>query len=232
MGEIFIGLGANAERQSLDLGRANRHGLIAGATGTGKTVTLQGMAESFSAAGVPVFVADVKGDLSGIAMAGSPTFKHADKLEARAAELGMDDYAYSDNPAVFWDLYGEQGHPDPHDHIRNGPAAARASARPQRHAGRCFADRLPPCRRSRAAVAQSGGFAGHAGLCRRKREGTVRQIRQCQPRQRGRDPAAIAVAGKSGRRAVLRRTGAGNRRLPRLRRSGARDSSTCWPPTS
>ena len=109
--DIFLGLGADGERQVLALSRANRHGLIAGATGTGKTVTLQGLAESFSAHGVPVFVADVKGDLSGIAMPGSPTFKHADKLEARAAELGMDDYAYSDNPVVFWDLFGEQGHP-------------------------------------------------------------------------------------------------------------------------
>ncbi len=108
---IFLGLGANGERQSLALSRANRHGLIAGATGTGKTVTLQGLAESFSADGVPVFVADVKGDLSGISMPGSPTFKHADKLEGRAQELGMEGYAYSDNPAVFWDLYGEQGHP-------------------------------------------------------------------------------------------------------------------------
>ncbi|MEB3416114.1 helicase HerA-like domain-containing protein [Alteriqipengyuania sp. WL0013] len=111
MGEIFIGLGANGERQVLRMGQANRHGLIAGATGTGKTVTLQGLAESFSAAGVPVFVADVKGDLAGISMPGSPQFKHADKLESRAKELGMDDYAYSDNPAVFWDLYGENGHP-------------------------------------------------------------------------------------------------------------------------
>ena len=111
MGSIFIGLAANGEKQYLDLSRANRHGLVAGATGTGKTVTLQGLAESFSAEGVPVFVADVKGDLSGIAMPGSPTFKHADKLESRAKELGMDDYAYSDNPVVFWDLYGEQGHP-------------------------------------------------------------------------------------------------------------------------
>jgi DNA helicase HerA-like ATPase len=111
MGEIFIGLGANGERQALQLSRANRHGLIAGATGTGKTVTLQGLAESFSAEGVPVFVADVKGDLAGISMAGSPQFKHAASLEARATDLGMADYAYSDNPAVFWDLYGEQGHP-------------------------------------------------------------------------------------------------------------------------
>jgi len=111
MGEIFLGLGANGERQLLQLSRANRHGLIAGATGTGKTVTLQGLAESFSAEGVPVFVADVKGDLAGISMPGSPQFKNAAILEARAKELGMDDYAYSDNPAVFWDLYGEQGHP-------------------------------------------------------------------------------------------------------------------------
>ena len=111
MADIFLGNDLNGNRQALDLSRANRHGLIAGATGTGKTVTLQGMAESFSAAGVPVFVADVKGDLSGIAMPGSPTFKHADKLEGRAKELGMEDYAYSDNPVVFWDLYGKNGHP-------------------------------------------------------------------------------------------------------------------------
>jgi DNA helicase HerA-like ATPase len=108
---LYLGLGGNGERQMLALSRANRHGLIAGATGTGKTVTLQGIAESFSAAGVPVFVADVKGDLSGVAMPGSPTFKHAASLESRAVELGITDYAYSDNPVIFWDLFGEQGHP-------------------------------------------------------------------------------------------------------------------------
>ncbi|WP_278373727.1 helicase HerA-like domain-containing protein [Sphingobium xenophagum] len=112
---IFIGLGApdkdGGVRQLLNLRRANRHGLIAGATGTGKTVTLQGIAESFSALGVPVFLSDVKGDLSGIAMAGSPTAKNADKLVARAGEIGLSDYSYADNPAIFWDLYGEQGHP-------------------------------------------------------------------------------------------------------------------------
>ena len=112
---IFIGLGApdkdGGVAQLLNLRRANRHGLIAGATGTGKTVTLQGIAESFSALGVPVFLSDVKGDLSGIAMAGSPTAKNADKLVARAAEIGVTDYSYADNPAIFWDLYGQQGHP-------------------------------------------------------------------------------------------------------------------------
>lgn len=111
MDNLFLGLGADGSRQELRLDRANRHGLIAGATGTGKTVTLQGLAESFSARGVPVFLADVKGDLSGIAMAGSPAFKHADKLEARAEELGIGPLQYRDNAAVFWDLFGEQGFP-------------------------------------------------------------------------------------------------------------------------
>lgn len=110
-GDIYLGLGGDGSRQALALSRSNRHGLIAGATGTGKTVTLQGIAESFSAAGVPVFVADVKGDLSGIAMPGSSTFKHAASLEARARELGISDYSYADNPVIFWDLFGEQGHP-------------------------------------------------------------------------------------------------------------------------
>ena len=111
MSEIFLGATEAGEKQTLLLSRANRHGLIAGATGTGKTVTLQTMAEQFSAAGVPVFLSDVKGDLSGIAMAGSSAFKHAASLEARAKQLGIEPYEYRDNPAVFWDLYGERGHP-------------------------------------------------------------------------------------------------------------------------
>ena len=111
---IFLGAApgpSGPQPQHHNLRRANRHGLIAGATGTGKTVTLQGIAENFSAAGVPVFMADVKGDLAGIAMAGSSTAKNADKLVARAAEIGLDPFTWGDNPAIFWDLYGEQGHP-------------------------------------------------------------------------------------------------------------------------
>ena len=108
---IFIGKGGNGEAQYLNLKRANRHGLIAGATGTGKTVTLQGMAESFSAAGVPVFVADVKGDLAGLAMAGSPNNKLHEPFTKRAEEIGYEGYSYADNPVVFWDLYGKKGHP-------------------------------------------------------------------------------------------------------------------------
>ncbi len=107
---IFLGLGGG-EKQFLNLARANRHGLIAGATGTGKTVTVQGLCESFSNAGVPVFVADVKGDLSGVAMPGSDSFKHHDKLIERAEEIGLDPYEYRDSPTIFWDLYGAKGHP-------------------------------------------------------------------------------------------------------------------------
>ena len=108
---ILIGAAQDGAPQRLLLARANRHGLIAGATGTGKTVTLQGLAEDFSAAGVPVFVADVKGDLAGLAMPGSPTHPAHDALSRRAAEVGLADFTYRDNPVVFWDLFGKQGHP-------------------------------------------------------------------------------------------------------------------------
>ncbi len=111
MDEIFIGLGSNGERQVLKLSRANRHGLIAGATGTGKTTTLQTIAEQFSEAGVPVFLADVKGDLSGICMAGSDDNPHTDAIKQRAKDIAIDPFTYHDNPAVFWDLYGQKGHP-------------------------------------------------------------------------------------------------------------------------
>ncbi len=109
---IFIGAGeGGAKPQRLDLNRANRHGLIAGATGMGKTVTLQRLVEGFSAAGVPCFVADVKGDLAGLAMAGSPVARTHAAFAARAAEIGDAAWAYHDNPVQFWDLYGEAGHP-------------------------------------------------------------------------------------------------------------------------
>jgi DNA helicase HerA-like ATPase len=109
---IFIGSGAGgAKPQSLELSRTNRHGLIAGATGTGKTVTLQGIVEGLSAAGVPTFVADVKGDLAGIAMAGSPTGKTHDIFAARAQDIGMTGWAYRECPVQLWDLFGAQGHP-------------------------------------------------------------------------------------------------------------------------
>ena len=86
---------------------SNRHGLIAGATGTGKTITLQTLAEAFSARGVPVFMADVKGDLSGLAKAGG----NNPKAVERAKKLALDDYAPTAFPVVFWDVFGESGHP-------------------------------------------------------------------------------------------------------------------------
>jgi uncharacterized protein len=101
---ILIGKGDTP--QFLDLGLANRHGLIAGATGTGKTVSLQVLAEGFSAHGVPVFVADVKGDLSGISQAGAPN----PKLDERVRAVGLTDYQQRGFPTVFWDLFGDQGH--------------------------------------------------------------------------------------------------------------------------
>ncbi len=110
---IFIGGGGTdyAEAQSLLLRYGNRHGLIAGATGTGKTVSLQILAEGFSEAGVPVFLADVKSDLSGLAAAGTHEHKLHGKLVARAETIGFDDFGYDDFPVVFWDLFGERGHP-------------------------------------------------------------------------------------------------------------------------
>ncbi len=86
---------------------ANRHGLITGATGTGKTVTLQKLAESFAGIGVPVFVADVKGDLSGVGAAGTAS----DKLMARLNAIGIDSFTPVNNTTVFWDVFGEAGHP-------------------------------------------------------------------------------------------------------------------------
>lgn len=86
---------------------ANRHGLIAGATGTGKTVTLQTMAEGFSSIGVPVFMADVKGDLAGLSQAGSMN----PKLKERVDKLALQDFSFTAWPTVFWDVYGALGHP-------------------------------------------------------------------------------------------------------------------------
>jgi hypothetical protein len=104
-GTIYVGTSTKPEYLTLKL--ANRHGLITGATGTGKTVTLQILAEGFSAAGVPVFAADVKGDLAGLAMAG----ESKDFLENRARTIGFDDYRYASFPVMFWDLFGAEGHP-------------------------------------------------------------------------------------------------------------------------
>src|SRR6476469_6835480 len=100
-----------AKSQSTELSvlpaMANRHGLITGATGTGKTVTLQTLAERFSAIGVPVFLADVKGDLAGMAAPGGGNAK----VEERVKALGLKGFEYRATPVMFWDVFGEKGHP-------------------------------------------------------------------------------------------------------------------------
>lgn len=104
--QFFLGNGPDGVATLL-LKQANRHGLVAGATGTGKTVTLKVLAESFSAAGVPVFAADIKGDLSGIASPGEPK----SFLSERAAAIGLSDLTFAGCPTVFWDIFGLSGHP-------------------------------------------------------------------------------------------------------------------------
>lgn len=105
-GHFLVG-GNGQENVQLNLRMANRHGLIAGATGTGKTVSLQVLAEGFAKAGVPVFMADIKGDLSGLAKPGKP---HP-KVDERVELMKIDDYQQRLFPCVFWDLYGKNGHP-------------------------------------------------------------------------------------------------------------------------
>ena len=109
---VFVGGGGldHGEGQHLLLAQGNRHGLIAGATGTGKTVTLQVLAEGFSAAGVPVFLADMKGDLAGLALPGNPSGKLAQAYAERAARIGCE-LRHTGFPVTFWDIWGQQGHP-------------------------------------------------------------------------------------------------------------------------
>jgi len=106
-GPLPIASGKGKKEIALLPGMANRHGLIAGATGTGKTVTLRVLAERFSSIGVPVFLADVKGDLSGIPRPGGDN----PKVVERVAQLGLAPFDYQGYPVTFWDLFGEQGHP-------------------------------------------------------------------------------------------------------------------------
>ena len=104
--KILVGKSGKKELSIL-LDKANRHGIITGATGSGKTITLKVMAESFSDAGVPVFLADVKGDLAGTALPGSTS----EALEKRLDKLSIDDFKYKGFPVHFWDVYGKKGHP-------------------------------------------------------------------------------------------------------------------------
>ncbi|MBL1376568.1 helicase HerA-like domain-containing protein [Zobellella iuensis] len=104
---LYLGSSPARNKVPLLLPMANRHGLVTGATGTGKTVTLQRLAESFSRAGTPVFLADVKGDLSGLAAPADPGGKIAERL----ARLGVEDYQPRPCPTLFWDMFATRGHP-------------------------------------------------------------------------------------------------------------------------
>jgi len=106
-GNMLIAKSGNLKDLFINPRMANRHGLIAGATGTGKTVTLQVLAEAFSLKGVPVFMADIKGDLSGVSITGADNPKITDRVQS----LQLQDYSHRGFPVTFWDLYGEQGHP-------------------------------------------------------------------------------------------------------------------------
>ncbi len=110
-GRIYLGTSRHSDEsinkgEYLDLKMANRHGLVTGATGTGKTVTLQILTEGFSNAGVPVFCADVKGDVSGLGAMG----ESKDFLFERAKTIGLEEYEFQEFPVIFWDIFGEQGH--------------------------------------------------------------------------------------------------------------------------
>jgi DNA helicase HerA-like ATPase len=106
MQEILIG-GQNGTQVIMDAAMGNRHGMISGATGTGKTITLQILAEGFSKIGVPVFLADIKGDLSGITVPGQPH----EKISERVQQIGIANYQHRGNPAVFWDIFAKTGCP-------------------------------------------------------------------------------------------------------------------------
>ncbi len=153
MDPILLGKGITDDIPVTLLPRlGNRHGLVAGATGTGKTVTLMTLAEGFSRIGVPVFLADVKGDVSGLAVAGAGT----DALLQRAKDLGVADYAPAASPTIFWDLYGKLGHPVRTTVSEMGPTLLARILGAQRHPGRRAGHRVQARRRPRPAAARSG----------------------------------------------------------------------------
>ena len=201
-GKIFVGKSGKPEYLALHYG--NRHGLVTGATGTGKTVTLQVLAEGFSRAGVSVFASDIKGDLSGIAAVGDAK----DAFVKRAKELGFD-YEPDEFPVVFWDLFGEQGHPVRATVSEMGPlllarlmdlndvqeGVLNIAFRVADEQGLLLLD-LKDLRALLAFVAE------HAKELTTQYGNVSKQTHR-------HDPAAAAGAGEPGRRRVLRRAGAG-----------------------
>ena len=191
-----------AARVRIPLATVNRHGLVAGATGTGKTKTLQGIAEQLSAAGVPVVMADVKGDLSGLSQPGEA----GDKITARAAETGDDEWAPAGSPVEFLSL-GTAGHRHsrPRDHHRVRADPAQQGARAQRDSGVDAGADLPLGRRPGPRAARPEGSAiGHRASHQRRGQGRSEGHRRRVPGHGRRDPAGPGQPRSRRRRHVLR----------------------------
>ena len=175
---------------------ANRHGLITGATGTGKTVTLQVMAERFQPIGVPVFMADVKGDLSGLAAAGATS----PKMKERLAQLKIGEPQWGACPVVFWDVFGEAGHPVRATISDMGPLLLGRALQPQRHAAGRADARVQDRRRQRPAAARRQGPARDAAVHRRQRVSSSRPNTATSRRRRS--ARSSARCSKSSSRAA------------------------------
>ena len=202
-GTIFVGK-SGSKPEVLTLALANRHGLVTGATGTGKTVTLQVLAEGLSRAGVSVFAADIKGDLSGISEMGEAK----EAFVSRAKSLGLRLRAGPVSGRVLGSVRRARPSRARH-HLRGGTAAAVAAHGPQRRAGGRPQYLLPRGRRAGASDPRPQGSARHAWLSRGTCRRTHRPIRQCLQADHRHDPATAPGAGKSGRHQILQRAGAG-----------------------
>ncbi len=204
--DIFIGGGGEdyATKQFLNIGYANRHGLIAGATGTGKTVTLQILAEGFSAAGVPVFLSDVKGDLSGLAQAGSASHKLHTPFTERAQTIGFDDFDYSAFPSPSGICTANRAIPSGRRFRRWARCCWRSCLDLTEAQEGILEHRLSCRRRRRIAASGPERFASAAGLDRRRTRRPGAALWQCVCGVRGRDPAAACWCWKTkGRRTFL-----------------------------
>ena len=191
---------------------ANRHGLIAGATGTGKTVTLQSLAQSFSQIGVPSFLADVKGDLAGMSQPGGNNTRVCDRL-TQFEKLGMSKQPFAACPVTFWDVYGEQGHPVRTTVDDMGPLLLARLFESQRNSGRRADHRISRGKRPIKATRrlQRPAF-DHPGIGRRG-ETTNDGIRKYFAFKHWRNPTSIARPRTAGRRQVLRRASTRSKRL-------------------
>ena len=199
-GGILVGLSGGGQGKPghydrLQLALGNRHGLIAGATGTGKTVTVQRLVEGFSRSGVPVFVADVKGDLAGLGAAG-----RRPEGSRRARQGGRRALCAAGLPHGLLGPVRRAGFARPHDGGRDGAAADDSPARAQRHPGGRAQRAVSGRRRAGPAAARPQGLARLPRLYRRPRGRTDVDLRQCRERLGRSHPAQASHARKPGRR--------------------------------